>query len=203
MSKIIPIFPLSLIVFPQSSYPLHIFEDRYKKLINKCFEDKTGFGIVARVDNDISEVGVYVEVTELLKRFSGGEMDIVVTGKFRFKRKNLRLHEDGYHLSEVEEFGDLTKRFDISLLDKLKMTFDNLLDKVHYDLDTSFWNNFELTPHKSFKVAEKSGLTVQQQVELLSLKEENKRLKYLLNHFEKLEKTLTLKAIVLGNGFLN
>ena len=200
---VIPIFPLSLVIFPQSSYPLHIFEDRYKKLVNKSLSNKTGFGVVAEVNNEISEVGVYVEVSEVLKKFSNGEMDIIVTGKYRFKRLDIRLHLDGYYIAEVEEFSDITKRFDMKLLDKLKSSFNNLLNKINYDLEDSFWNKFELTPQKSFKVAEKSGLTVEQQVEIISLKEENKRLKFLLNHFTQLEKALTVKAIVLGDGYLN
>ena len=200
---VIPIFPLSLVIFPQSSYPLHIFEDRYKKLVNKSLSNKTGFGVVAEVNNEISEVGVYVEVSEVLKKFSNGEMDIIVTGKYRFKRLDIRLHLDGYYIAEVEEFSDITKRFDMKLLNKLKSSFNNLLNKINYDLEDSFWNKFELTPQKSFKVAEKSGLTVEQQVEIISLKEENKRLKFLLNHFTQLEKALTVKAIVLGDGYLN
>lgn len=200
---IIPIFPLNLIVFPQSSYPLHIFEDRYKKMVNNALSTNTGFGIVAEVNNEISEVGVYVDVSKVLKKFSNGEMDIVVTGKYRFKRLDVRLHTDGYYIAEVEEFSDITKRFDMKLLDELKTTFNSLLDKINYDLEDSFWNKFELTPHKSFKVAEKSGLTVEQQVEIISLKEENKRLKFLLNHFDQLEKALTVKAIVLGDGYIN
>lgn len=200
---VIPIFPLSLIVFPQSSYPLHIFEDRYKKLINNCLQHNTGFGIVAEVNHEISEVGVYVEITEVLKKFSNGEMDIIVKGKYRFKRLDIRLHLDGYYIGEIEEFSDITKRFDMNLLEELKNTFHGLLDKINYDLEDSFWNKFDLTPQKSFKVAEKSGLTVEQQVEILSLKEENKRLKFLLNHFTQLEKALTMKAIVLGDGYLN
>jgi len=200
---VIPIFPLSLIVFPQSNYPLHIFEDRYKKLLNTCLANKTGFGIVAEINNEISEVGVYVEVSKVLKKFSDGEMDIEVAGKYRFKRLDMRLHLDGYYIAEIEEFSDITKRFDMKLLEQLRSTFNGLLEKINYDLEDAFWNKFDLTPQKSFKVAEKSGLTVQQQVEIISLKEENKRLRFLLNHFVELEKALTLKAIVIGDGYIN
>ena len=60
---------------------------------------------------------------------------------------------------------------------------------------------------KSFKIAEKSGLTLIQQQELLTIKEENKRLHYLIDHFdkltEKLEKNMTVRQIILGNGYLN
>ncbi len=50
MKNTIPIFPLNLVVFPDSKYPLHIFEERYKILLQKCLTDNSGFGIVASID---------------------------------------------------------------------------------------------------------------------------------------------------------
>lgn len=40
MSNFIPIFPLGLVVYPGEQVILHIFEPRYKQLINECFENK-------------------------------------------------------------------------------------------------------------------------------------------------------------------
>ncbi len=40
MTNFIPIFPLSIVVFPGEKVHLHIFEPRYKQLINECFETK-------------------------------------------------------------------------------------------------------------------------------------------------------------------
>ena len=66
----VPIFPLNLVVFPGSKYPLHIFEERYKILINRCLEDNSGFGIVALIDKKISDVGVFVKVNQVIKLLS-------------------------------------------------------------------------------------------------------------------------------------
>ncbi len=207
MEKVIPIFPLKLVVFPRSSYPLHIFEERYKKLINKCLKDKTGFGIVAKTKHGIEEIGVYVEITKVLEKFENGEMDIVVTGRERFKRHNLKLHDDGYHIAEVEPYEDINSQFNIKLLQRLQKNFNRVLDKAEYSLDHEFWNHFEMTPLKSYKVAEKSGLTLEQQQKLLSIREENSRLKYLIRHFDKLidamDENEALRAIVYGDGYLN
>ncbi len=49
------------------------------------------------------------------------------------------------------------------------------------------WKRLSL---KSFKIAEKSGLSILQQQELLTIASENKRLSYLLEHFDKLEEKL-------------
>jgi hypothetical protein len=86
---------------------------------------------------------------------------------------------------------------------KLRNTFTNILKTINLELDKSFWNNYEVAAQKSFKLAEKSGLSLEQQLELLSLREENRRIKFLLDHFNKFEKDLEVKGIVLGDGYIN
>ncbi|HEY5391662.1 MAG TPA: LON peptidase substrate-binding domain-containing protein [Hanamia sp.] len=40
MTNFIPIFPLSIVVYPHEDLNLHIFEEKYKQLIRECFEQK-------------------------------------------------------------------------------------------------------------------------------------------------------------------
>ena len=207
MKKIIPIFPLITVVFPNSKFPLHIFEERYKKLINRILDEQTGFGVVPYINDKVTEIGVYVEVADITKRYDSGELDIVINGKDRFFRKSLNIHEDGYYISQVERYADTSLEINQTLIDELKLKFTNLLQKANYDLDESFWKKLETVPIKSFKIAEKSGLTIIQQQDLLLLQEENKRLDYLINHFDELENRLegelSQQEIILGNGYLN
>jgi len=203
----IPIFPLALVIFPNSKYPLHIFEERYKKLTNDCLAKKSGFGIVSRIGETISEVGVYVEIVDVIKIYETGEMDIIVKGKWRFKRLDLEMHTDGYYLSEVEKVLDKETDIDFNLFAELKRHVTDTLRLVNYDINQTFWDNLDKTNQKSFKIAEKSGLSILQQQELLTIQSENKRLNYLINHFEKLEEKLgenkIIKGIILGDGYLN
>ncbi len=203
----IPIFPLAIVIFPNSKYPLHIFEERYKKLINKCIENKTGFGIVSRIGETISDIGVYTEISNVLKIYEAGEMDIVIKGKWRFRRINYEMHIDGYHLSKIEKVEDDEPDFDFKLFDELKVRVREMLKLANYDLNQSFWDTLEATKIKSFKIAEKSGLSILQQQELLTMQNENMRLNYLLDHFdsmeEKLESNKMMREIILGDGFLN
>jgi len=207
MKKIIPIFPLITIVFPNSKFPLHIFEERYKKLINRILDEKVGFGIVPYIHDKVGEIGVYVEVADITKRYDSGELDIIVLGTERFFRKSLNIHEDGYYISHVEKYKDVSSDVNETLIDKLKLRFTNLLQKANYDLDESFWKKLETVQIKSFKIAEKSGLTINQQQDLLLLQDENKRLNYLIKHFDdlenRLEGELSQQEIILGNGYLN
>ena len=205
----IPIFPLALVVFPNSKYPLHIFEERYKILINKCLGNTTGFGIVSKIGDTISEVGVYVEISNVIKIYESGELDIVVAGKWRLKRTDLEMHPDGYYLSDVNRIKDqeTDNDFNYNLFFALKQRVQEMLKLVNFNVNQGFWDNLEKTNLKSFKIAKKSGLSILQQQELLNFRSENKRLSYLLDHFEKLEQKLETnkqtREIILGDGYLN
>ncbi|MFI5237039.1 MAG: LON peptidase substrate-binding domain-containing protein [Ignavibacteriales bacterium] len=205
----IPIFPLALVIFPNSKYPLHIFEERYKILINKCLADNSGFGIVSRIGDTISDVGVYVEIADVTKIYESGELDIVAAGKWRFKKIDLELHSDGYYLSNINKISDQEADTDLNynLFFALKQRVQEMLKLVNFDVNQGFWEALEKTNLKSFKIAEKSGLSILQQQELLTIASENNRLSYLLEHFDKLEEKLeennTNRNIILGDGFLN
>ncbi|MCZ7611125.1 MAG: LON peptidase substrate-binding domain-containing protein [Ignavibacterium sp.] len=205
--KTIPIFPLNLVVFPDSKYPLHIFEERYKILIQKCLKEKSGFGIVASFDKKISDVGVYVLIDSVLKYYDNGEYDIVVAGIERFLINKIYSHPDGYNIAEVEKYADTGFSIDGGLISSLKLKFEEILELANYKLEESFWNNFRNAEFKSYKIAEKSGLSYEQQQEFLILKNENERLSYLLNYFhtikEKVSTAENLKRIIMNNGYLN
>jgi ATP-dependent Lon protease len=207
MKKSLPIFPLGLVVFPKSKYPLHIFEERYKKMISECIEQKSAFGIVSQVDKSLSKVGSLVTVNNILKTYDNGEMDIVVKCLSRFSIIDLFEHPDGYYIAEVEEYKDVETEIDRELINRLKAKFEKILAKFHFQLDESFWKNYRYSRKKSFKLAEKSGLTLEQQQVLLTLQDENERIHYLIDHFEMLDeqisKNAAVKSIVLGDGFLN
>lgn len=205
----ISLFPLALVIFPSSKYPLHIFEERYKTLINKCLANNTGFGIVSKIGDTISKVGVFVEISDVTKIYESGELDIVVSGKWRFKRMELEMHPDGYYLSDVNRIKDQETESDLNynLFFALKQRVQEMLKLVNFNVNQGFWEALEKTNLKSFKIAEKSGLSILQQQELLTIRSENKRLSYLLDHFEKLEAKLEenkmLREIILGDGYLN
>ena len=207
MKNTIPIFPLNLVVFPDSKYPLHIFEERYKILLQKCLTDNSGFGIVASIDKRISDVGVYVKVTQILKTYLNGELDIVVQGVERFLINSTSLHPDGYYVADVEKYDDENIMIDTRLNDELKSEFEEIVELANFKLEDAFWNNLNSAKLKSYKIAEKFGLTYEQQQELLVLKNENERLSYLINYFilikDKVDRADTIKKIIMNDGYLN
>jgi len=207
MEYTVPIFPLNLVVFPDSKYPLHIFEERYKILLQKCLKENSGFGIVASIDKKISDVGVYVKLTEIIKTYVNGEIDIIVQGIERFLINSTSLHTDGYYVSTVEKYDDENVMVDPRLTNELQIEFEEIIELANYNLEDAFWNNLKFTKNKSFKIAEKSGLNIKQQQELLILKNENERLNYLINYFisikDKVSSAESVKRIIMNDGYLN
>jgi Lon protease-like protein len=98
----LPIFELPVVLLPGELLPLHIFEERYKRMISRCLEDDAPFGIVLRDDDGSAHrVGCEARVTEVLERFEDGRLNIVVAGERPFKVLD-RYETPDYPAGEVE-----------------------------------------------------------------------------------------------------
>ena len=84
----IGLFPLPMVLLPTEQVPLHIFEDRYKELIDECLADESAFGLLYADAEGLKEVGTEAAVIEVLTRFDDGRLNILVEGGDRF-----RVHE--------------------------------------------------------------------------------------------------------------
>jgi Lon protease-like protein len=67
MAKLLPLFPLQLVVFPRTQLPLHIFEERYKEMVGEAIENQTEFGIVLAKEDGIVNAGCTVVVEAYLR----------------------------------------------------------------------------------------------------------------------------------------
>lgn len=85
VSKLLPLFPLDVVLFPDAPLPLHIFEPRYKEMIGELLESKQRFGVVRSQDEGVAEVGCTAEIVALAKEYEDGRMDIVTEGRERFE----------------------------------------------------------------------------------------------------------------------
>jgi Lon protease-like protein len=98
----LPLFELPVVLLPGELMPLHIFEERYKRMIGHCLETEEPFGIVLRDDDGSARrIGCTARVTEVLERFEDGRMDIIVTGEEPFRVLE-RFDGDDYPAGEVE-----------------------------------------------------------------------------------------------------
>lgn len=111
---ILPLFPLRLVMFPGQMLPLHVFEPRYRTMINQCIADREPFGVVLMRDDlpdwrsftgQVAlphEIGTAAFVRQV-ERLTDGRLNIVTVGASRFTVRKL-LFDMPYLRAEVEEF---------------------------------------------------------------------------------------------------
>jgi uncharacterized protein len=207
MNKIIPLFPLNLVIYPDSKYPLHIFEERYKKMINQCIKVNSGFGIVSVIHDNISDIGCYSKVENITQTFKNGDFDIIVSGGKRIKIISTDIHSDGYKTAEVINYRDTNSKADQIIINELRLKLERMVDEIDFKLEKEFWINFENSSIKSFKAAEKAGLSLSKQQKLLNLRNENNRMLFLIDHLDelyiKVKRENLLKDFILRDGFIN
>src|SRR6476646_8280117 len=80
MTNFIQIFPLEIVVYPGEKLNLHIFEDKYKQMISECHKEKKMFGIPPVLKSKVSETGTLMQLTQVVKQYDDGKMDVVVEG---------------------------------------------------------------------------------------------------------------------------
>jgi Lon protease-like protein len=101
----IPLFPLNVVLYPGATLPLHIFEPRYKLMINHCIQHNREFGVILAGEKGVATIGCTAAITQKLKDYDDGRMDVLTQGRTIFRALNL-LHEKDYHEALVEFLAD-------------------------------------------------------------------------------------------------
>ena len=201
MTNFIPIFPLAIVVYPGEQLNLHIFEPRYRQLINECFAAKKPFGIPAVIDNKINEMGTLVQVKEVSQVYEDGKMDIKTEGLQVFRMLEA-IHElpDKLYSGAIVNYPDNDERGNRTLMNCIVKGIKELhkllnIDKKFAKPDNELW---------SYDVAHHAGMSLQEEYELLELLHESQRQEYLKRHLTKVIPVLAememLKEKVKLNG---
>ena len=104
----LPLFPLNTVLFPGMPLPLHIFEERYKRLIRDCLETHQPFGVVLIRKGDEAyaplaephEIGCTARVVDI-QPLDDGKMNIIALGESRFRIHSLH-YDLPYLVGKVE-----------------------------------------------------------------------------------------------------
>lgn len=201
MTNFIPIFPLSIVVYPGEELNLHIFEPRYKQLITECFSAKKTFGIPPVINNNISELGTSMEITEITKTYDNGELDIRTKGQkvFRILEIVKDVPEKLYN-GAIVNYPHNAEHGNRLLMQKVILA----INELHKLLKVT--KNFEKEEAElwSYEVAHHAGLTIEEEYELLGLMNELQRQEYLKRHLAKVLPVVaemeTLKEKIKLNG---
>jgi len=199
------LFPLPVVLFPDSALPLHIFEERYRILIAECITSRSEFGINLVHEGKMSEVGCTAVVEKLVKKYDDGKMDIIVQGKRRYRLMQIKPESHAYMVGEVEYFGLERGSVDQTLAQKTIRLHNTVIDIVYGNMNRHIPIDVATT-EVSFVLAQKSGMDLLQRQHLLGVTSENERLKLLSTYFAgiipKLETMEVVNRVVRSDGYL-
>ena len=179
----LPLFPLDLVLYPNERLPLHIFEERYKELIQYCLDHDVSFGIVRSEDDTLADVGTTARIDEVVNRYEDGRMDIAVQGEERFRILELR-QEKSYYTAEVSLLDEEDDEpVDLALKERVITQHMKLLELAGRTVRPDLYQDVE---YLSYVLAQNAALDGEQKQELLEEPSENGRIRYLIRHFESL-----------------
>ena len=108
----LPLFPLSIVLFPGVPLPLHIFEPRYRQMLSDIRAGNSLFGLpyfdASTSERDgpaVGSVGCVAKVTDA-QAFADGRSNILTVGVIRFRIEEYVDRGDPYLVARVDYFED-------------------------------------------------------------------------------------------------
>ncbi len=181
MTRFLPLFPLGLVVFPGEDLNLHIFEPRYRELIQDCEREGITFGISPLFDKRLANFGTEIKLVEIAKKYEDGKMDIKTKGVGLFKmEKFYRKAPDKLYAGADIESVDYTTEPDVitnmKILDCLRELYDIMSINKAIPDDPATFSTYSLAHHV--------GFSINQELQFLQTTEEKERQQIMLEHLE-------------------
>jgi Lon protease-like protein len=196
--SLLALFPLDVVLFPGAPLPLHIFEPRYKEMIQECLEQKKPFGMVRANKEALAEVGCTAIILNVLKKYDDGRLDITAEGKQRFEIIQLN-QERSFLQGEVVFFDDEPGKPVAADAEAALKFHQQLLAILGQPTEMESKN-----PSVSFRLAHELPVDLDFKQALLEMKSEQERVHALIEYYKatipKVEKTLWAREKASGNG---
>lgn len=201
----LPIFELPMVILPGELTALHIFEERYKRMIGWCLEAEEPFGIVFRdEDGSARRIGCTARVTEVLERFDDGRMNVVVSGEQPFRVLD-RYEENEYPAGEIEAItaeDDEENPDEVERAEQAAATREAFADLVRR-VSGSDEDPDEADGGSAYAIAARVELPAETKQELLELRSETARMKLLGNALQGLMEALRRSREIAERAKLN
>jgi Lon protease-like protein len=174
-----PLFPLGIVALPSEGVPLHIFEDRYRRMIEHCLAAPPGtlgrsFGILWLSDEELKPVGCSCEVEQVLERTDDGRMNIIARGQRPFRL--LERQEDlPYPAGVIEFLSDEEQDSEPELAQAARELYSEL---VRQATDRELAPD-ELEEMSAYRMAATVEFDAEAKQELLELRSESARMRRL------------------------
>ncbi|MBV9311413.1 MAG: LON peptidase substrate-binding domain-containing protein [Solirubrobacterales bacterium] len=173
-----PLFPLGLVALPHEAIPLHIFEERYKTMMNECLQAESEFGIVWLSDDGLREVGCACNIERVLERMEDGTMNLLARGTRPFRVLERQGHLP-YPAGVIEFVDDRPDPLDQRLLETAHEAYSELVKRAtDREPDAE-----ELSEMGAYAMASTVDFGLDAKQGLLDLRSENARLRLVTRLF--------------------
>jgi Lon protease-like protein len=179
-----PLFPLGIVALPEEAIPLHIFEDRYKRMIDRCLGGgpdtlDRSFGVIWLSDEELKGVGCTCEVERVLERLDDGRLNILARGGTPFRLLN-RQDDQPYPAGVVEMLGETDEERDEAAAETARRLYADLVRQAtDREIDPD-----ELREMGAYQMAGTVEFPPEAKQELLELRSENARMTLLARLLE-------------------
>ena len=196
----LPIFELPLVLLPGEQLPLHIFEDRYKRMVGTALEQDEPFGIVLRDDEGARSIGCTARIDDVLERFDDGRLNIVVSGEAPFKVLD-RFESSEFPAGEVELIPEEeVPPIDEASASAAREAFAELAERATGERP----DPTELDHASAYAIAARIELPAETKQQLLEMRDEDERMTLLANALgavgKALERAEEAAERAIGNG---
>jgi Lon protease-like protein len=200
-AALIPIFPLSIVLFPGQAVPLHIFEQRYRVMTRHCIETQSPFGIVFVHEENLAAIGCTALIVKTLKEYEDGRSDILTAGQSAFRL--IRTHEEKAYLEgDVEYLEEDFTEIDAAVSGQLDQLF-NQCHRILFEEDAPRFET-EGSISLAYHVASELPVDVAFRQTLLEERSEGERQRRLLERltdwYPQLQKRERVRGKAAGNG---
>jgi Lon protease-like protein len=174
-----PLFPLGIVALPSEGVPLHIFEERYRRMIEHCLQAEPGspdraFGIVWLSEDELKPIGCACEIEQVLERMEDGRLNILARGTRPFRL--IERQEDLPYPAGVVEFLDEDAEVpDAEAARAARELYSDLvMEATDREIDPA-----ELEETGSYRMAATVEFDTDAKQQLLELRSENARMRLL------------------------
>ena len=178
LSREFPLFPLALVALPEEIIPLHIFEERYKTMMNLCLSEDREFGILWLSDDGLREIGCACKIEQVLEQMEDGRMNLLTRGTRPFRVVERQSHL-AYPAGVVEFVDDRDEAPDTALGDAARGAYAELVkratDREPEDSELAEMSAYAMAATVDFGLEAKQGL--------LDLRSENARMRLVARLF--------------------
>jgi ATP-dependent Lon protease len=201
----IPLFPLGVVLMPGQRLPLHIFEERYKLMINQCLDEDKEFGVVFYDGGQLYSVGCTASIAKVTKFYDDGRMDISTLGQKRFIIKEL-VEVKPYAEGSVTFFEDETEALTEETKSKAEQGLTYMKEYFGFDDGDENTEKTSLTYYQniSFLIAGADGFSWEEKQKFLEMTSTGERIEKSLQSLVKMVERIQLSAeiskIIGGNG---